>query len=301
MYDFPPPPFPDDATMFFCIGAQKAGTTWLHSYLSRSAEVHFSPNKELHYFDVMAGHGEYSLRIRFDVVRQLTERLDARKLPLHRKTVRQLRDATNLLNIYTPQGKGPGRHRPYLSYLLAGRKDQPIVGDITPAYAILRSEHFADMASIGRAKFLFILRDPVARMWSQIRMAAAGDLGREADADALSAATRARAESLIETGRMPNIERANYARTFEQLEAVVPEERRLYVFYEDLFSGPATDKICAFLRITPPAPETEKRVNEGIKIPFPDDLRAAIRQALDAQYKACSARFGDALPAKWQL
>ena len=44
--------------MFFCIGAQKTGTSWLHDYLSRSDEVHFSRNKELHYFDVRAGLSE---------------------------------------------------------------------------------------------------------------------------------------------------------------------------------------------------------------------------------------------------
>lgn len=44
--------------------AQKAGTTWLHDALRQSREVHFSRNKELHYFDVIAGKANQVLALR---------------------------------------------------------------------------------------------------------------------------------------------------------------------------------------------------------------------------------------------
>ena len=34
-----------------CIGAQKAGTTWLHGMLSQHPDVFRGPMKEVHYFD----------------------------------------------------------------------------------------------------------------------------------------------------------------------------------------------------------------------------------------------------------
>ena len=40
-------PFPD----FLGIGAQKAGTTWLHENLRRHPELFLPEEKELHYFD----------------------------------------------------------------------------------------------------------------------------------------------------------------------------------------------------------------------------------------------------------
>ncbi|MEO9945223.1 sulfotransferase [Paraglaciecola sp.] len=36
---------------FICIGAQRAGTTWLHECLSEHPDVYVPPEKELHFFD----------------------------------------------------------------------------------------------------------------------------------------------------------------------------------------------------------------------------------------------------------
>ncbi|HUG60462.1 MAG TPA: sulfotransferase, partial [Methylomirabilota bacterium] len=40
-----------EKTFILGVGAQKAGTTWLHQYLDEHPEVFMSPIKELHYFD----------------------------------------------------------------------------------------------------------------------------------------------------------------------------------------------------------------------------------------------------------
>ena len=40
---------------FVCIGAQKAGTTWLARVLSEHDDVFVTPVKEIHYFDHIAG------------------------------------------------------------------------------------------------------------------------------------------------------------------------------------------------------------------------------------------------------
>jgi len=297
--DFPAPPFPRDATMFFCIGAQKAGTTWLYDYLSRSDEVHFSRNKELHYFDVRAGRGKLALKKRVDVVHKLVGQLAVDKTRLSQHLVERLRDATDLLSIYTGKRTGADRHAPYIDYLLAGRRTEPVVGDITPAYATLKRSHFADMASIGRARFIFILRDPVSRMWSQIRMAVDVEHGTDVTPEERARLCVERAGKLRDIGRLPKVERADYVRTMTELEAAVPAERILYVFYEDLFDGPATRDICNFLGIAHVPAESEKRVNQGVSVPFPDDLRAHFRQAFAPQYNAIRARFGDRVPESW--
>jgi hypothetical protein len=36
--------------LFLSIGAMKAGTTWLYAVLERHPALHFTPEKELHYF-----------------------------------------------------------------------------------------------------------------------------------------------------------------------------------------------------------------------------------------------------------
>ncbi|WP_254892564.1 sulfotransferase [Roseovarius sp. A-2] len=297
--DFPAPPFPRDATMFFCIGAQKAGTTWLYDYLSRSEEVHFSRNKELHYFDVRAGRGKATLKMRIDALHKQAGRLDPKNAYLNRLVINKLRDITDLLSIHTGKRSGVDRHAPYLDYLLAGRTNQPLVGDVTPAYAVLRRKQFADMASIGRAKFIFILRDPVSRMWSQIRMAVDSKHGADITLEERTRHCVEHARMLVDAGRLSKHSRANYARTMTELEAVVPTERILYVFYEDLFVGSATRQICDFLDIAHYPPEAEKRVNQGISVPLPGDIRSIFRQAFAPQYEAMRARFGDRIPDSW--
>ena len=42
----------ENKTVFICIGAQKAGTTWLHAALSNYKDIGLPHIKELHYFDV---------------------------------------------------------------------------------------------------------------------------------------------------------------------------------------------------------------------------------------------------------
>ena len=40
--------------LFLSVGAMKAGTTWLYDVMSRHPEVHFSHEKEIHYFYAQA-------------------------------------------------------------------------------------------------------------------------------------------------------------------------------------------------------------------------------------------------------
>ena len=43
------------SVLFFCVGAAKAGTSWLYSQLAAHPECHFRAIKELHYFDAIDG------------------------------------------------------------------------------------------------------------------------------------------------------------------------------------------------------------------------------------------------------
>ncbi|WP_306151165.1 sulfotransferase [Roseovarius sp. MMSF_3281] len=286
--------------MFFCIGAQKAGTTWLYEYLSQSENVHFCANKELHYFNVRAGYAQEALKLRIDIVKKISERMDPSNGSLPPNQIARLQEALDLLRIYSGKGKGPNRHKPYLDYLLKGRANQPVVADITPGYAVMNREGFADMASVGKARFMFIMRDPVSRMWSQIRMAVKVQNRDETDREKLASACQERADMLMNSGRLKNIERADYARTITELEAAVPPDRIKYIFYENLFGGGAPQEILDFLEIPEIPFNASKRVNEGMNLPIPDETADKFRAAFDKQYKFMRERFGDTLPAGWR-
>ncbi|SFS85884.1 Sulfotransferase family protein [Sulfitobacter marinus] len=289
----PNPAFPSTATMVFCIGAQKAGTTWLYDALRCSDQIHFSRNKELHYFDVIAGKGQQMLDMRVQAATIIAKRLIPQLGNRNCANLRQLRDLTDLLGIYTCE---PNDHSAYLEYLLEHYKDQQVVCDITPAYAILDRETFAQMGQIGSAKFIFILRDPVTRMWSQIRMAIKA---ASPPATSFQDACIARAQHLIQSGRLPKIERADYKRTIVELEEAIPPDRIKYVFYEDMFNPASMNSLCGFLGIGPIEIEPQNHSNIGTSAAMPAEIRADFCNAFATQYDYIHGRFGGMVPDSW--
>ena len=290
--------FPPDTTLLYGIGAQKAGTTWTHALLSQSPEVHLPPAKELHYFDIETGLNPVSYDVRLKTLEKIRATLERDRPHPRPETLARLRWITALLSIHG--GDARGRHAPYLSYLSQGAAGARVIADFTPAYAILPPETLAEMAGlVPRTRFLFILRDPVARMWSQIRMTAEAELGRDATQAALAAAARARAELLIETGRLPHVERANYARTFRALDAAVPRAHVLCLFFERLFLPETAARLAEFLGLSALPPGPAREVNKGLPLPLPADLEAAFRTAYAPQYDAVRARFGAEVPEAW--
>lgn len=47
---------------FLCIGAQKAGTTWLHTNLTQQKDLWLPPIKEIHYFDYRENYFPLALK-----------------------------------------------------------------------------------------------------------------------------------------------------------------------------------------------------------------------------------------------
>ena len=193
------------------LGAQKAGTTWLYETLRTSSQIHFSRNKELHYFNVIAGKSDQVFDLRMNTVKTLAKELVSERGPKNRRNLRVLSELADLLSIYTD---APEHHEAYLSYLTRGFRRQPVICDITPAYAILDAKDFSEMGSLGESCFIFILRDPIDRMWSQIRMAVSADAAQVAD---FQTACEARAQHLIDSKRLPKLERANFLRPMSEL------------------------------------------------------------------------------------
>lgn len=288
---------PEGACMAYGIGAQKAGTSWLFDCLSQSDECHSLPTKELHYFDALydkgeAGHMTDRLAQLRRTVAEMTETVD----PANRARLRRARLLVDRLSIHATT---PGDHRPYVEHLLTGYDGQRIICDFTPSYSVLDSDAFAQMDSIGPARFIFILRDPVERLWSQIRMSNSAKAKKLSDAAYLENCI-AHARELLERRNPARIPRADYARTMAALEAVVPPKRIHYAFYEDLFTQDSVNRICAFLGIAPVTVQADKRVNLGRSTSLPPDLAEALTTALAPQYAAVAARFGDAVPASWR-
>ncbi len=146
---------------FICIGAQKAGTTWLHENLSQHPGIWLPPVKELHVLD----HAPPG------VLKRLFS-----KVGYHRRARAYLRQA--LL-----RGDGSLRDRSLAWHLALGSRDEVwyerlfayagdrIAGEICPGYARIEEPVSAAIAArYPKLKIIYLLRDPIDRAWSSVAM-----------------------------------------------------------------------------------------------------------------------------------
>lgn len=163
---------------FICIGAHKAGTSWLWNQLKMHPEVWVPPNKELHYFDRFSCYST-SNELKVSL---LKDRLRKNDWVEHSKKI-----------ICQKIDKGhPNVIRWWFNYLFSDYSDDwylslfdhvspnKIKGEITPSYSILSAEHIAEMANlIPHTKIIFLLRNPIDRAWSMLRFSVM--LGQDID------------------------------------------------------------------------------------------------------------------------
>lgn len=279
----------------FGIGAAKAGTTWLYRYLRAHPECHLRGHKELHYFDVI----EKTL-VKMEAKRLANEiaEINAR-LPKMLPEVRRQRflDMIDMRDFHRVLMTCFQDKNAYFRYMMAGLGNQRLVADITPDYAGVTIDMLRKMAgSADETRFIYLMRDPVDRFWSHVRMDALAKIPDGADMVSFVKAELAHALS----GQEIIINNhSDYAHVLEKMEAAIPEDRRLVMFYEDLLTPAGLRKLCTFLGIKPRMENFNVRANEGKAIEMTEDERAAVRRLLRPQYEAVASRF-PVLPKAWQ-
>src|SRR5690606_12763205 len=136
-------------------------------------------------------------------------------------------------------------------------------------YARLSRGDFADIARIhANTRFIFIMRDPVDRLWSGIRHEFKV-YGRDDQKAMLAEFAKA-----LEEPDSRHFQRSDYRRTMQELEAAVPIERILYLFYESLFSAQNGQRVADFLGIPSIEWQGAHKVHVGVPagIGLPEDL-----------------------------
>jgi Sulfotransferase family len=149
---------------FLCIGAQKAGTTWLFEQLIGHPEVWMPPVKELHYFDhrhVEPNRKWTTNHIQKAALRLLQNHL-AKAAAVDWAYIDYLADMAGR-DLFTPQWYERCFDRP--------RARSRLCGDVTPEYCAIGEAGIAELqAMLPDVKVLFIARDPLQRALSQLRM-----------------------------------------------------------------------------------------------------------------------------------
>lgn len=150
---------------FLCIGAQKAGTSWLNNVLLEHPQVFMPPINELHFFD-RVGDAEAPLRKRqINLARKAIKREEAKGEQADQEYIRYLHHITSFANADLEWYKAA-----YSWPVGDGVK----TGDITPAYLEIDEKHVRYARELlGPVKLILIVRRPLDRLLSQLRMWAA--------------------------------------------------------------------------------------------------------------------------------
>lgn len=281
--------------VLFCLGATKAGTGWLYRYLSAHPECHLRTVKELHFFNADApGQLKFQLRRLRARQAELSEAILAIEPvagPEWRRADRQLRDVSALIEVQKSR-----RREDYLAYLTEGHMGRPIVADITPAYALLPEETLAEMSRLTRrVRFVYLMRDPVARLWSHVRMLAARATGR---AGGVEAATAEIFDTVMAGGDPGVTDRGDYRAALKRFDRAIAPGQLHVAFFEELFSSQALARLCQFVGIAPVEGRYESRVHQGVSVEMREGQRARALTLLRPQYEYVAARMGR-LPESW--
>ncbi len=276
--------------VLFGLGAAKAGTTWLYRYLASHPEARLPAVKELHYFDTCET-GKFDRQVQ----RMKQERarrkncLPVREEGLRKRLWREIRSYTEWLDVIA-DGQNDSA---YYDFLAETAGDAKLTADITPAYATLSADSLTRMQEMTpSAKFIFLMRDPLDRLWSNIRMSAARQTGE------LAGRASEILERVVSDQDATVTARSDYAGTLARINAALDPKRVFLGFYETLFQSDTLDRLCAFLGLTPHPARAEARVLEGEKLEMTEGQRARALAWLAPQYDAVAEAMGP-LPKRW--
>jgi hypothetical protein len=190
----------------------------------------------------------------------------------------------------------------YVAFLRRDSDDASAFGEITPSYALLPASAFAEMdRALPDARFVFIMRDPVDRLWSHVRYVASRRKkgGGKEPADLSRAFRRAMKHPQF-------VARSSYHHTIAALESVVHQRRILYLFHEKLVSpdtGPdEVRRIEAALGLRPRVPDPklfQTTRNAAPEAELDAENQQAALSLFEAEYKFVADRFGRQPEWQW--
>jgi hypothetical protein len=272
----------DDAKLVLGLGAPRTGTKWMSEYFTSHPEILMSPIRVLHYFDVRHdADARKQYDSQFKQRLQTLEEKSAQKKGPPPGRLEEMRDRVRMIS-------DPGAYLDFFRKRWTGEK---AFVDITPAYWGLPPAGYEEMLrSHKNVGFLFVMRNPIDRFWSGLRLRQM----REPGADAFR-----EFEDRTRTVHNDAPGRQNYRGTITNLESVVPISAIKYFFFEELFNMKAIGELCAFMGAGSfPAP-VEKAVNQADPLPLNSEQRAKAFAALESDYRFVSEKFNGKLPPSW--
>lgn len=147
---------------FLCIGAQKAGTSWLYDMLRQHPDIWLPDIKEVHYYDYHFGEGTGARQWAPKHIENAINRIKSKS----NKT------SSDLAYINGIELNEPLTKEWYFSlFNHVEAYNRSVKGEITPEYSAISEAGIKKIKEdLGDIKIIWLVRDPVSRAISQAKM-----------------------------------------------------------------------------------------------------------------------------------
>lgn len=250
------------------MGAQKAGTSWLHNALDKQTNVNLGFMKEYHVWDYV-----------------FSDLCKGFKAPL--KKPDNAGAAMRRLMQESPQ-----IYTKYFQSLISS--DVNTTGDITPSYSMINESGLKKISSTIKdagfdLKVVFLMRDPVERIWSAVRMEKRNRLkkGENLDSNFLDS----RIKQYI--SMKEHIARSDYKTTVQNITKVFSEDEIHFALCERLFDEKGLNTLQDFLGFKLKNVNFAERVNASEPEPMSEAVTKMLMEFLSPQYQFCNDSFED--------
>jgi hypothetical protein len=270
---------------FLCIGSQKAGTTWLDKQLRTHPEIWLPPMKEVHYFDFVH-RPEFRKWISWHL--RATTRRELNKL-IEKPGQLNWKDVNYLSNIMTKEKFTDS----WYEYIFSAAEAGKVTGEITPEYSTLNKSAIKHIEKLcHEPKYIYIIRDPVKRTWSQLKMNMVrnGDYSKAVknnkvvDIDLFY--NNIRHESILDRGNY-----SKYVPNWDQF-----TDRVKYIPFGDIKERPKDllKEVCGFINVSTEVDfsSASTQVHKGSGMKIPQSVHDMLSEVLEEQTTFITERFG---------
>lgn len=292
-----PPRWPDQLSkLVICIGAQKAATSFLFDQLKSDFRIVTPPRKEVHFWDSQAGAADASIWLKRSRAqhRRMTWKMPLKVLVSPKKAMADLTNARQMVRIRT---QGDDAYRAYFEALLPHTPDQVLAFEATPSYALLDVSTLRQMAAFHPNTILvFMVRDPVERIWSNISYGMRHDIksGLVTQSDVVR-----NFEDALGNPRDVARKHSDYPAVLERLEQAELGSRTHVLFMETLHTATERAVLSEILGFEPTL-DFNRTVNKNAaKLDLPSGLREQAMEVLEPVYKEMRERYPDRIPSSW--
>lgn len=282
------------------VGAQKAGTSWLHHQLIKNSNFNFGHRKEYHVFDSIQKLNDPSR--------------DKGNYRILNNCISDIIDSHGNWTLGRNMSKGQKRYRAidlsfldnvenyfeYFNYLYLKHEAVQAVGDITPEYALLTQETFG-LIKRGLEKrgfdirVIFLMRDPAERSWSAAKYRKRKMTTKQLERFDETKFLRRQSST------SGNSKKSRYEDTIRNLENIFDKQNIYYDFYERLFLPESKARLQNFLGLPLCNFDASEVVNSTSKnILLPGDMNQELVRKFQSTYDFVRNRYGEMIVNLWQ-